>query len=84
MSSAQQNFNAGQAQAKTEANFQAAKDSASAAADRAKAAYNTTGQAREENKEEATGLLQQTGEQVKNMAQGAVDTVKHTLGMDKN
>ncbi|KAL1330357.1 hypothetical protein HN51_047591 [Arachis hypogaea] len=84
MSSAQQSYNAGQAKAQTEASFQAAKDSASAAADKAQAAYNTTGQAREENKEEAAGFLQQTGEQVKNMAQGAVDTVKHTLGMDKN
>ncbi|MED6200370.1 hypothetical protein PIB30_084380 [Stylosanthes scabra] len=84
MSSAQQNYNAGQAKAQTEASYQAAKDSASAAADRAKAAYNTEGQAREENKDEAAGFLQQTGEQVKNMAQGAVDSVKHSLGMDKN
>lgn len=28
-------------------------------------------------------FLLQTGEQVKNMAHGAVETVKHTLGMDK-
>ncbi|WVY97284.1 hypothetical protein V8G54_029435 [Vigna mungo] len=39
--------------------------------------------AAEQNKEEAAGFLQQTGEQMKNMAQGAVDSVKHTLGMDK-
>ncbi|RHN78710.1 putative malate dehydrogenase (decarboxylating) [Medicago truncatula] len=63
---------------------QTARDSASAAADRANAAANTTGQESERNKEEAAGFLQQTGEQVKNMAQGAVESVKHTLGMDNS
>ena len=82
MSSAQQNFNAGQNQAKAEDWMQSTKESASAAADRAHAAANTTGQTAEQNKEEAAGFLSQTGEQVKNMAQGAVDSVKHTLGMD--
>ncbi|XP_004497781.1 uncharacterized protein [Cicer arietinum] len=88
MSSAQQNFSAGQShgqtQAKAEDWVQSTKESASAAADRAHAAANTTGQTAERNKEEAAGFLQQTGEQVKNMAQGAVESVKHTLGMDKN
>ncbi|XP_022714497.1 late embryogenesis abundant protein 2-like [Durio zibethinus] len=31
---------------------------------------------------QATNFLQQTGEQVKNMAQGAADAVKNTLGMN--
>ncbi|XP_041993553.1 late embryogenesis abundant protein 29-like [Salvia splendens] len=32
-------------------------------------------------KEKTGGLLQKTGEQVKGMAQGAADAVKHTFGM---
>ncbi|KAG4909770.1 hypothetical protein JHK87_055886 [Glycine soja] len=87
MSSAQQNFNAGQTQGQTQAKaehfVQSTKETASAAADKASAASNTTGQTVQQNKEESAGFLQQTGEQVKNMAQGAVDSVKHTLGMDK-
>ncbi|WVZ13775.1 hypothetical protein V8G54_011341 [Vigna mungo] len=51
--------------------------------DKANAAANTSGQTAEQDKEEAAGFLQQTREQMKNMAQGAVDSVKHTLGMDK-
>ncbi|XVF26625.1 hypothetical protein REPUB_Repub14bG0034300 [Reevesia pubescens] len=31
---------------------------------------------------QATNILAQTGEQVKNMAQGAADAVKNTLGMN--
>ncbi|KAK7290425.1 hypothetical protein RIF29_04843 [Crotalaria pallida] len=85
--SQQQSFNAGQThgqtQAKAEDFIQSTKETASAAANRAHAAANTTGQTAQQNKEEAAGFLQQTGEQVKTMAQGAVDTVKHTLGMDK-
>ncbi|KAK7344550.1 hypothetical protein VNO77_14287 [Canavalia gladiata] len=87
MSSAQQNFSAGQAQGQTQIKaedcIQSTKESACAAADKAQTAANTSGQTAQENKEEAAGFLQQTGEQVKTMAQGAVDSVKHTLGMDK-
>ncbi|KAH7521889.1 late embryogenesis abundant protein D-7 [Ziziphus jujuba] len=74
MSNVQQNFNAGQshgqAKAKTEDWIGSTKDSAQSAQ-----------QSAQETKQEAAGILQQTGEQVKNMAQGAVDTVKNTLGM---
>ncbi|KAL5138393.1 Late embryogenesis abundant protein 2 [Glycine soja] len=88
MSSAQQNFNAGQTQGQTQVKaeefVQSTKETASAATDKANAAANTTGQTAQQNKDESAGFLQQTGEQVKNMAQGAVDSVKHTLGMDKN
>ncbi|KAG4983183.1 hypothetical protein AAZX31_10G124500 [Glycine max] len=87
MSSAQQNFNAGQTQGQTQVKaeefVQSTKETASAATDKANAAANTTGQTAQQNKDESAGFLQQTGEQVKNMAQGAVDSVKHTLGMDK-
>ncbi|KAF7837387.1 late embryogenesis abundant protein 1-like [Senna tora] len=87
MSSMQQSFNAGQtqgnAQAKTEECLDSVKHTASAAADKAHQAANSSGQQAQENKEQAAGFLQQTGEQVKNMAQGAMDSVKQTLGMDK-
>lgn len=46
-------------QAKAEDWVQSTKESASAAADRAHAAANTTGQTAERNKEEAAGFLQQ-------------------------
>lgn len=39
-------------------------------------------QSARETKEETAGFLQQTGEQVKNMAQGAADAVKNAVGMD--
>ncbi|KAL2325959.1 hypothetical protein Fmac_025017 [Flemingia macrophylla] len=87
MSSAQQNFSAGQSQGQTQAKaenmMQSTKEIASAATEKAQSTANTTGQTVEQNKEEAAGFLHQTGEQVKSMAQGAMDSVKHTLGMDK-
>ncbi|GAU42863.1 hypothetical protein TSUD_13310 [Trifolium subterraneum] len=81
MSSAQQNFSTAQAGQNQEL-LDSTKQTASAAAEKAHAAANTTGQAQEKNQQEAAGFLQQTGEQVKSMAQGAADTVKHALGMD--
>ena len=35
----------------------------------------------EAGKEKTGGIIQRTGEQVKSMAQGAADAVKHTFGM---
>lgn len=35
-------------------------------------------------KEKTPGILQQTGERVKNMAQSAADAVKNTVGMGKD
>lgn len=46
-------------QAKAENLVQSTKESASAAADKANAAANTSGQTAEQNKEEAAGFLQQ-------------------------
>ena len=37
-----------------------------------------------ETKDQASGFIQQTGEQMKNMAQGAADAVKNTVGMGDN
>ncbi|URE45384.1 hypothetical protein MUK42_25711 [Musa troglodytarum] len=38
----------------------------------------------QETKEQAGGLMQQTGDQIKSMAQGATDTVKNAMGMGGN
>lgn len=46
-------------QAKAENMMQSTKESASAAADKAQEAANTTGQTAQQNKEEASGFLQQ-------------------------
>ncbi|KAK4406019.1 UNVERIFIED_CONTAM: Late embryogenesis abundant protein 1 [Sesamum angustifolium] len=68
-------------QEKAEQWVDSAKDTMNQARDKAsEAAENTQGQA-QLRKEETAGFLQQTGEQVVNMAQGALDGVKNTLGM---
>ena len=41
-------------------------------------------QSARETKEQAGGFVQQAGEQVKNMAQGAADGVKNAVGMGGN
>jgi len=41
-------------------------------------------QSARETKEQAGGFIQQTGEQVKNMAQDAADVVKNAVGMGDN
>ncbi|KAL6581909.1 hypothetical protein OROMI_005923 [Orobanche minor] len=87
MSSSQ--FNAGQThgqtQAKTEQWVESAKSTASQAHDKACEAAGKTQEQAQCTKEESVGFLQQTGEQVAHMAQGAIDGVKNTLGIgDKN
>ncbi|KAL6517162.1 hypothetical protein OROHE_017868 [Orobanche hederae] len=84
MSSSQ--FNAGQTQAKTEQWVESAKSTASQAHDKACEAAGKTQDQAQRSKEESVGFLQQTGEQVAHMAQGAIDGVKNTLGIigDKN
>ncbi|KAL6535164.1 hypothetical protein OROMI_026538 [Orobanche minor] len=83
MSSAQ--FNAGQThgqtQGKTEEWIESAKSTASAAHDKACDAAGKTQEETQRSKEENVGFLQQTGEQMAHMAQGAIDGVKNTLGM---
>ncbi|KAK1257146.1 hypothetical protein QJS04_geneDACA024670 [Acorus gramineus] len=87
MSSAQQ-FRAGQArgQGAEKANqvIDSAKDTAQLAKDRACDATRSTHESAQQGAEKTTGFLQQTGEQVMNMAQGAVDTMKNTLGVGDN
>ncbi|KAK4732672.1 hypothetical protein R3W88_025660 [Solanum pinnatisectum] len=72
----------GQAQAKTEQLAQSAKNTAHSLADKADNATHSAQQSVQENKDQLNpGFLQQTGEQVIHMAQGAVDGVKNTLGI---
>lgn len=69
---------------KTSSAAQAAKEKASQAAEAAKKKTCETAQAAgeksEAGKETTGGIIQKTGEQVKSMAQGALDTLKHTAG----
>ncbi|KAK6130505.1 hypothetical protein DH2020_035763 [Rehmannia glutinosa] len=85
MSSAQ--FNAGQThgqtQGKTEQWVESAKSTASQAHDKASEAVGKTQEQAQRSKEENVGFLQQTGEQMAHMAQGAIDGVKNTLGMSE-
>ncbi|KAL0368533.1 UNVERIFIED_CONTAM: hypothetical protein Scaly_1072200 [Sesamum calycinum] len=69
-------------QGKAEEWMESAKSTANAAHDKAcDVAGDSQGQA-QRSKEENAGLLQQTGEQMVNMAQGAIDGMKNTLGMN--
>ncbi|XP_059317828.1 late embryogenesis abundant protein 1-like [Lycium barbarum] len=83
MSSAQQAGEYhGQAQAKTEQMADSAKSTAHSMADKAENATQSAQESVQQNKDQNNpGFLQQTGEQVINMAQGAVDGVKNTLGI---
>ncbi|KAH7573138.1 hypothetical protein JRO89_XS03G0075300 [Xanthoceras sorbifolium] len=81
MSNTQQQFSAGQthghAQAKTEEWIQSAQNTTNAARDE-------VSNASQSGQEQSGGFLQQTGEKMVNLAQGAVDGVKNTLGMGDN
>ncbi|KAG0488477.1 hypothetical protein HPP92_007288 [Vanilla planifolia] len=98
MSSSQQ-FKAGQAYgdsaARTDQLVQSAKDSAQKTAQSAlekkdemvQTARDTAQratQSAEENKEHTAGFIQQAGEQMKSMAQNAMETVKSTLGVGES
>ncbi|MQM09817.1 hypothetical protein Taro_042692 [Colocasia esculenta] len=71
MSSIQESFKAGQA--KAEQMMESGRNAAS-----------TATQSAQEGTEKASGFLHQTGEQATSMAQGAVETVKNTLGRDNS
>ncbi|PHU21489.1 hypothetical protein BC332_06596 [Capsicum chinense] len=83
MSSAQQAGEYhGQDQAKTEQLTDSAKNTAHSMADQAENATQRANQSVQQTKDQNNpGFLQQTGEQVIHMAQGAVDGVKNTLGI---
>merc|ERR1712137_941668 len=72
MSNIQENLKAGESQVQ---------DTANAARNKTADATQSTKESAQQGKDQSAGFLQQTGEQVKNMAQGAVGNVKSTLGM---
>ncbi|KAH7833944.1 hypothetical protein Vadar_011294 [Vaccinium darrowii] len=69
----------GQTQAKTEEWVQSAQNTADKACDK----MADSRESAQQGKEQSAGFIQQTGEQVMNMAQGAIDGVKNTLGMNE-
>ncbi|CAN4091000.1 unnamed protein product [Withania somnifera] len=73
----------GQAQAKTEQLAESAKNTAHSMVDKAENATQSAHQSAQQHRDDQQnpGFLQQTGEQVIHMAQGAVDGVKNTLGI---
>uniref|UniRef100_A0A2N9IDF2 Beta-amylase n=1 Tax=Fagus sylvatica TaxID=28930 RepID=A0A2N9IDF2_FAGSY len=77
MSSAKQDFNAGQShgqgQAKTEEWIASTKDTANAARNKTASAAQSVEESAQQGRDQSAGFIQQTGEQVENMAQGAVD-----------
>ncbi|KAH6786825.1 hypothetical protein C2S52_006377 [Perilla frutescens var. hirtella] len=81
MSNSQLNAGQSNTQAKIQEFEESAKNNANAVQDKAcDLADQGQAQARR-TQEETAGFLQQTGEQVANMAQGALDGVKNTLGI---
>ncbi|XP_015075928.1 late embryogenesis abundant protein 1-like [Solanum pennellii] len=83
MSSAQ--FNAGESHAQAEANTEqwvdSAKNVANSAVNKAENATQRASESAQQNNDKNAGFLQQKGEQMIHMAQGAIDGVKNTLGM---
>uniref|UniRef100_A0A7N1A2G0 Uncharacterized protein n=1 Tax=Kalanchoe fedtschenkoi TaxID=63787 RepID=A0A7N1A2G0_KALFE len=86
-SNAQQQMSAGQAhgqaRSKTEDLIHSAKDSANSARDKTSDMTQSAKGSAQQGNEQSAGFLHQTGEQMVNMAQGAVDTMKNTLGMNE-
>ena len=87
MSSMQQPFNAGQSQgqgqAKAEEWMQSTQETAHEARNATADAAQSAKESAQHGKNQSAGFLQQTGEQVMNMAHGAMDSVKNTLGMNE-
>ncbi|EFH59773.1 hypothetical protein ARALYDRAFT_898993 [Arabidopsis lyrata subsp. lyrata] len=92
MSNLQQAYNAGQTkgqahiwplQEKAEQWTESAKETAHSARDKTANAAQSTKESAQHGQQQASGFIQQTGESVKNMAQGAVDGVKNTLGINE-
>ncbi|KAH7573140.1 hypothetical protein ACOSP7_006591 [Xanthoceras sorbifolium] len=74
----------GHAQAKTEEWIQSAQNTTNATREKASNAAQSAEESAQDAKEQSAGFLQQTGEKVVHMAQGAVDGVKNTLGIGES
>ncbi|KAI3525111.1 hypothetical protein L1887_03783 [Cichorium endivia] len=85
MASQNQRYRAGEAKGQAEEKTQQTGSYVSEKAGGAKEKASQMGQSMKETaeagKEKSGGLMQRTGEQVKNMAQGAADKVKQSFGM---
>ncbi|KAG5236442.1 late embryogenesis abundant protein [Salix suchowensis] len=89
MSGMQQSFNAGQTKGNTQAKVEqwtdTIQDTADAACrDRTSPGAHSTSDSSQLDKDHSAGFLQQTGEQVKHVAQDAMDSVKNTLGVGQS
>ncbi|KAF6144368.1 hypothetical protein GIB67_024604 [Kingdonia uniflora] len=71
----------GQAQEKTSEWIDSAKDTANTAQHKTCEASQSAKESGQHGQEQASGFLQQTGEKVMDMASGAADSVKSTLGV---
>ncbi|KAJ8616839.1 hypothetical protein MRB53_036211 [Persea americana] len=74
MASKDSSYQAGQMEGQAKMKKDQLKDQASSTAQSAKESC-------QQGQENASNFMQQTGEQMKGMAQGATDAVKNTLGM---
>ncbi|XP_018807593.2 late embryogenesis abundant protein 1-like isoform X1 [Juglans regia] len=85
MSTTEQHFKAGeshgQGQATAEEWMQSTKDAANATKDKTADATQSATESAQHGKDKSASFIQQKGEQMKHMAQGAVDSVKSTLGV---
>ncbi|XAR62716.1 Malate dehydrogenase (decarboxylating) [Bertholletia excelsa] len=75
-------YNAGQATAHAQAKTEHWVDSAHETANKACDKISSNPHEAQRRKEESAGFLQQAAEQVKNVAQGAVEGVKNSLGIN--
>ncbi len=74
----------GQAQMKADEWIQSTKDTANAAQDKASNAAQSTKESAQHGQEQASGFIHQTADKAMNMAHGAVDSVKSTLGVGEH
>uniref|UniRef100_A0A2P2IXM3 Uncharacterized protein n=1 Tax=Rhizophora mucronata TaxID=61149 RepID=A0A2P2IXM3_RHIMU len=84
MSDIQQNLDAGQTRGQTQAKAQQGTESVHDAARNTTARGTQSGQhcgQAQQMRDENAGFIHQTGEQMKNTPQSAVDSAKNTLGM---
>ncbi|CAF1705607.1 unnamed protein product [Brassica oleracea var. botrytis] len=70
-------------QEKAEQWTESAKEIVHSARDKTANAAQSTKESAQHGQQQVSGFIQQTGESVKNMAQGAVDSVKNTLGINE-
>ncbi|XP_009631440.1 late embryogenesis abundant protein 7-like [Nicotiana tomentosiformis] len=73
-----------QAEAKTEQWVESANSTANSSVNKIEDAIQRARESAQQKREQNSGFLHQTGEQMMHMAQGTVDGVKNTLGIGSN